>query len=78
MFKIIFTDSYEARAKKFLKKHPNLKNFFKSELGLGIVVGAKRVFFACKKYRPQGERSGSHEKPDGIGWSETKAMPEAP
>ena len=54
------------------------KYFFKSELGLGIVVGAKRVFFACKKYRPQGERSESHEKPDGIGWSETKAMPEAP
>ena len=26
MYKIIFTDSYEERVKKFLKKHPDLKN----------------------------------------------------
>lgn len=32
MFKIIFTDSYEARAKKFLKKHPDLKNIYEKTL----------------------------------------------
>lgn len=34
MYKIIFTDSYEERAKKFLKKHPYLKNQYEKTLKL--------------------------------------------
>lgn len=34
MFKIIFTESYEKRAKKFLKKHPELKNQYKKTFQL--------------------------------------------
>lgn len=34
MFKIIFTDSYEKRAKKFIKQHPEIKNQYKKTLQL--------------------------------------------
>ncbi len=32
MFKLIFTDSYELRAKKFLKKHPDMKKLYEKTL----------------------------------------------
>ena len=34
MYKIIFTDSYEERVKKFLKKHSDLKNQYQKTLQL--------------------------------------------
>ncbi len=34
MYKIIFTESYEERVKKFLKKHPDLTNQYKKTLQL--------------------------------------------
>lgn len=34
MYKIIFTDSYEERVKKFLKKHPDLRNQYQKTLQL--------------------------------------------
>ena len=34
MYKLIFTDSYEERARKFLKKHPDLKNQYEKTLKL--------------------------------------------
>ena len=34
MYKIIFTASYEERARKFLKKHPDLKNQYEKTLKL--------------------------------------------
>lgn len=34
MYKIIFTDSYEQRARKFLKKHPELLGQYKKTLQL--------------------------------------------
>lgn len=34
MFKIIFTESYEKRAKKFLKKHPDLLGLYEKTLKL--------------------------------------------
>ncbi len=32
MFELIFTDSYEKRARKFLKKHPDLKTIYEKTL----------------------------------------------
>lgn len=32
MFKLIFTDSYETRAKKFLKKHPDMIKIYEKTL----------------------------------------------
>lgn len=34
MYKLIFTESYEKRARKFLKKHPELKSQYKKVLQL--------------------------------------------
>ena len=34
MYKLIYTFSYEEKAKKFLKKHPNIKNQYKKTLEL--------------------------------------------
>ena len=34
MYKLIFTNSYEERARKFLKKHPDLKNQYIKTLQL--------------------------------------------
>jgi proteic killer suppression protein len=34
MFKLIYTFSYEEKAKKFLKKHPHVKNQYKKTLEL--------------------------------------------
>ncbi len=34
MFKIVFTESYEKRAKKFLKKHPDLLGLYEKTLKL--------------------------------------------
>jgi len=34
VYKLIFTDSYEKRAKKFLKKHPEIINQYKKTLEL--------------------------------------------
>lgn len=34
MFKLIYTSSYEKRAKKFIKKHPELKSQYKKTLQL--------------------------------------------
>ena len=32
MFELIFTDAYEKRARKFLKKHPDLKTIYEKTL----------------------------------------------
>lgn len=34
MFRIIFTESYEKRSKKFIKKHPELKNQYSKTINL--------------------------------------------
>lgn len=34
MLKLIYTDSYEKRARKFIKKHPELRNQYKKTLQL--------------------------------------------
>ena len=34
MFKIVFTESYEKRAKKFLKKHPDMLGLYEKTLKL--------------------------------------------
>ena len=34
MYSLIFTESYEAKAKKFFKKHPELKSQYEKVLGL--------------------------------------------
>lgn len=34
MYKIVFTESYEKRAKKFIKKHPEIKSQYKKILQL--------------------------------------------